>query len=216
MSIESEICQLETELAATREIERQTVVRELLKASFSCTKCSKCCRGAFGDNAVAVFPSEVRRIMAASGRSWFEVAEPPESEDFDAEGNRHAFEWTLRRRADGDCVFLDGGRCSVYEDRPHICRTYPFRLAGARVESYECEGLGTLSPKPAGLAEIAEALVSRQICELEETILLLQRFEPFEQGEPGDGCCVIVHDSEGSKPVRKSGDHQYAFLRPDE
>lgn len=27
------------------------------------------------------------------------------------------------------CVFLKGGRCSVYEARPHVCRMYPFSVA---------------------------------------------------------------------------------------
>ena len=27
---------------------------------------------------------------------------------------------------DGDCVFLDGKRCSVYDGRPTQCRTWPF------------------------------------------------------------------------------------------
>lgn len=34
---------------------------------------------------------------------------------------------TLVRRPDGSCVHLDGGRCTVYEHRPAVCRRYDCR-----------------------------------------------------------------------------------------
>lgn len=35
--------------------------------------------------------------------------------------------WRLKEtRRDGECRFLDGKRCSVYEGRPTQCRTWPF------------------------------------------------------------------------------------------
>lgn len=43
--------------------------------------------------------------------------------------------YTLRKQADGSCMYLDGERrCSIYEDRPETCKTYscrniPFRLS---------------------------------------------------------------------------------------
>lgn len=38
----------------------------------------------------------------------------------------------IERRADGSCVFLQEGRCSVYEKRPRVCRGFPTEL-GPRV-----------------------------------------------------------------------------------
>ena len=211
MNLSEEIGRLKNELTEASAVDSQVLVGELLTAGFSCKRCAGCCRAACGDNLVAVFPGEVRNIMAASGKSWFEVAQPPESDDFDAQGYRHAFEWVLRRKPDGDCVFLDGSRCTVYDVRPHICRTYPFRLEAGKVEQYECEGLAACSTARGDLVILAQALVSRRICELREAIEFLQCYEPFKPGEPGNNQIIVVHDSEGIKHVLKSGDGQYAF-----
>ena len=164
MSVSDEISRLNIELTEARAVDTQVLAGELLKAGFSCKRCAGCCRAVCGDNVVAVFPGEVRRIMAASGKSWFEVAKPPESDDFAAEGYRHAFEWVLRRKPDGDCVFLKDGQCTVYDARPHICRTYPFRLEAGKLEQYECDGLATGSSEQGARVILAQALVSRWIC----------------------------------------------------
>jgi Fe-S-cluster containining protein len=43
----------------------------------------------------------------------------------------------LRNREDTSCVLLGADRCTVYEDRPQICRTYPLnRLRGIDRESF--------------------------------------------------------------------------------
>ena len=34
--------------------------------------------------------------------------------------------WFHLKNPKGDCVFLEGKRCSVYEGRPAQCRTWPF------------------------------------------------------------------------------------------
>lgn len=213
MSLKEELRFLRAELAEARATDVQALAGKLQESGYSCTGCAKCCRGAFGDNTVAVFPGEVREIMAASGKAWFEVAVPPESDDFDVFGNRHAFEWVLRRTPEGDCIFLEGGRCTIYEARPHICRTYPFRLDSMTIESYDCEGLDECSTSAADLVSLAEALIARRIKELDESIALLKRFEPFEQGMQSGGQYIVVHDSEGPKYVRRSADGSYSFCR---
>jgi Fe-S-cluster containining protein len=59
----------------------------------------------------------------------------------------------LRDKADGDCVFFDEERgCTVYEDRPSQCRTYPFWRSvlhdpeSWEVEAGRCEGIGRGEP----------------------------------------------------------------------
>jgi uncharacterized protein len=211
MSRSEEIGRLKAELAEALVLDPQVLVGELKDAGFSCKRCAGCCRAAGGDNIVAVFPGEVRDIMAASGRRWFEVVQPPESNDFDAQGRRHAFEWVLRRKPDGDCIFLDGGRCTVYAVRPHICRTYPFRLDAGKVEQYECERLSSGGDDDGDLLILAGALVTRRIDELREAIELLKRYDPFEPGEYSARGVIVVHDSEGTKYILRSIDGQYSF-----
>ena len=69
-------------------------------------------------------------------------------------------------RANGDCVFLEGGnRCGVYDGRPEQCRTWPFwpEVMNAKTWKKEvaafCPGIG--KGRKHTPAEITEAL-SRQ------------------------------------------------------
>jgi len=36
--------------------------------------------------------------------------------------------YALRNKSGGDCIFYTGGRCEHYEDRPEICRIFPYML----------------------------------------------------------------------------------------
>ena len=41
----------------------------------------------------------------------------------------------IKRRRKVDCSFLDGDlACTIYSDRPHVCRLYPFGLDGGDVK----------------------------------------------------------------------------------
>jgi Fe-S-cluster containining protein len=50
--------------------------------------------------------------------------------------------------AEGKCLFLHGTDCSVYEQRPLVCRFYPFKLSHTLKGEYrfcctpECLGIG--------------------------------------------------------------------------
>lgn len=175
------------------------VAEKVAAAAFRCRRCGKCCRGRFGDNTVTVFPSDVRAIMAATGLGWLDVARPPASDDVDAEGFIHTFEWALRKKEDGDCLFFKDGKCAIYEHRPLLCRTYPFRLEAGELEVYECDGLGAGSMD--GADEMARALIRRQVVETAEAIALLNKLDdrPARRGTPGRA--YIVHDSEGARFV---------------
>ena len=60
---------------------------------------------------------------------------------------------SLRERKNYDCVFLETGRCSVYQARPAQCRCYPFWeeiIASEetwKAESAFCPGVGKGSIK---------------------------------------------------------------------
>jgi len=84
--------------------------------------------------------------MAATGLAWDDIAEPyPEFIDAGG-GGEYTLAWCIRRTDDA-CIFLRDGRCSIYDHRPWICRTYPFMLHDDDLVVSECPGLGTsLSP----------------------------------------------------------------------
>lgn len=107
---------------------------------FECTRCGRCCGGAPGF--VWVTAEETAALARRLGLS---------------EGE---FRRTYTRRVDGygtslvetddyDCVFLDAerGLCTVYEDRPRQCRTYPFwdqvlaSPATWEIEAEHCPGI---------------------------------------------------------------------------
>ncbi|AHF98760.1 hypothetical protein HALLA_07710 [Halostagnicola larsenii XH-48] len=182
-----------------------------------------------------VFPDEVRTLLegasdevdsdreprelavdGATADEWRDVARPmpyglTEDEDGDLEGE--TFEWALQTTACGDCVFYEEdergvGGCVAHEDRPLICRTYPFSVALAGtsqpmgeavdeeglVRAHECEGLGRDISR-VDAEDLAGALKERAVRELEEAIAVRDNYEPTSPGRDG----VVVHDSEGPK-----------------
>ncbi|SDX98196.1 YkgJ family cysteine cluster protein [Halopenitus persicus] len=152
--------------------------------------------------------------VSGSEYDWRDVARPmPYGLEESAEGEPagETFEWALQTDACGNCTFYretDGrGACTVHEDRPLVCRTYPFSVAlggtsqpmgeavdeAGMVRAHECEGLGrNISRSEA--EDLAEALKRRAVRELEEAIEVRDAYRPS-----GDIDGVVVHDSEGQK-----------------
>ena len=213
---------LEAELERARELDTAELADAIESLGFECTRCGACCTreetadGETEPHTATVFPDEVRALQAAgdADREWRDVARPMPyglSEDEDGpEGE--TFEWALQTDACGDCAFYeetDGlGACTVHADRPLICETYPFSVAldgtaepagepvdeEGIVRAHECEGLGReISRKDA--EELAAALKTRTVRELEEAIALRDQYEPVD-ADDGE---VVVHDSEGAK-----------------
>jgi Fe-S-cluster containining protein len=179
------------------------LIKKITATGFKCKRCGRCCRGAFGDNTVTVFPFEIRGLMEATGLGWLDIARPHESDDVDEYGLYHTFEWALRKEENGDCFFLKEGKCAVYGNRPLICRTYPMRLEAGCLELSECEGIGMGAMGGPEAGQMAEELLKRRLVESRETASLLEKYEAFRPARPPstkDGV-YVVHDSEGSRKV---------------
>jgi len=159
---------------------------------FSCQCCGECCSGA--DNEVMVSPDEIDILMKATGLSFEEIVEPY-PEWFEDKGMQFTFGWVLRRGKDGNCMFLKDKRCSVYKDRPQICRTYPFMLDGNQLITSECSGYFT-GRKCTEAAEIAQNLHERRDAEDKEyngTKLQYQK-------HCNNSSSILVFDSRGAHP----------------
>ncbi len=203
------------ELSAALEQAKALDVDELAATiraiGFECTRCGACCRGTEdAAHTATIYPDEIRRIRARTDDRWRDVARPM---PYGLEaGEGETFEWALQTDDCGDCRYLheddDGGTaCSIYEDRPLICRTYPFQVdvtgttapAGEVVDrvddvlAYECEGLGR-DIDPADARALAETLKRRTIADIQQAMRLL---EGYRSADPVDG--IVVHDSEGAK-----------------
>jgi len=219
---------LESELERARDLAVADLADAIERIGFECTQCGACCRGtgcsdeegpaSDGEgpseaHTATVFPDEVRRLQERGGYDWRDVARPmPYGLSEGPDGPRgETFEWALQTDRCGDCTFYDGdadgGVCTVYEDRPLICRTYPFSVAlggtsqpmgeavaeeGA-VRAHECEGLGRDISR-ADAEDLAATLKRRAVRELEEAIAVRNGYEPVDAGSD-----VVVHDSEGAK-----------------
>lgn len=78
----------------------------LKKEWFTCVMCGNCCR--FG--IIELSPGDVKRIESHGYRSFY-----------DKNGGE-----ILIRKADGKCVFLENGICSIHEFKPDVCGSFPF------------------------------------------------------------------------------------------
>jgi Fe-S-cluster containining protein len=106
---------------------------------FSCTECGKCCTGAPGY--VWVTAADVARLAKAKGLTPDAFSK--------AYVRRVGGRLSLQERANGDCVMLEGKRCSVHEVKPRQCVTYPFwsetvdRPEDWEAEAAKCPGVGS-------------------------------------------------------------------------
>lgn len=81
------------------------------EARMDCTACGACCRSCH----VPVEDAEVERLAGRLSLPVQSFREQHMEPDDDGEPALRA-----------PCVFLQGNRCGVYEDRPQACRGYPY------------------------------------------------------------------------------------------
>jgi Fe-S-cluster containining protein len=106
--------------------------------AYACGACSRCCR----DKGIMVNPYEAARLAASQGLTT----------------TRFLAECTdgvhLRRRGDGDCIFLGERGCTVHADRPLVCRLYPL---GRHRETTGEESFTHAEPHPETAGAYSEA-----------------------------------------------------------
>lgn len=85
---------------------------------FTCTQCGACCTG--GPGTVRVTDVEIRRLARCLAVSEIEFRRYYTYRL----GNGDT---SLREKSNYDCIFYEQETgCTVYEDRPRQCRTWPF------------------------------------------------------------------------------------------
>ncbi|ELY72665.1 YkgJ family cysteine cluster protein [Natrinema pallidum] len=224
---------LDAELEDARQLSVADLADAIESIGFECTRCGACCKAdAEDDHTATVFPDEVRALEESKqddDYDWRDIARPMpyglSAGDDGLEGE--TFEWALQTDGCGDCTFYEEdeagtGACTAHDDRPLICRTYPFSIAldgtsqpmGEAVDSvaldaehdagdedgvlraHECDGLGRDISRDDAEA-LARALKERAVRELEEAIAVRDEYAPADPS-PGE---IVVHDSEGAKRV---------------
>jgi len=96
-----------------------------------CLRCGRCCTS-FG---VCITPFDILRLSRASGLGAesfaMAIPEPPERERTEpavlvnGEPSLIVLRWA--GPPERKCIFYSGAGCSVYDCRPMLCRTYPFK-----------------------------------------------------------------------------------------
>lgn len=178
-------------------IDSKELKEKIKKTGFSCIMCGRCCsRLSDNSNLVLVSAPEVRRIIEGTGLSWDEIAEPYPEIIEGPGGEIFTFAWCLKRDKD-KCRFLnDDSKCTIYEFRPLICRTYPFMLDDSGLLVFECPGLGADTGYE-DAKKIAEELIEREFFEREEFEKIRKIFDSARLS--GDKMNII--DSEGVKTL---------------
>ncbi len=111
---------------------------------FTCTECGDCCTGAPGyvwvsDDEIAALAERMKLAVEDFSRRYVRLV-----------GRRKS----LIEHANGDCCFLVDRKCTVYEQRPIQCKTWPFwdsNLRSKKAWKETCEvcpgaGQGELVP----------------------------------------------------------------------
>lgn len=201
---------LETELQLARDIDVDALADHLQSVGFACQRCGGCCTAEpDSPHTAVVFPDEIRKLMTED-RSWEAVARPM---PYGLEQGEETFEWALQTDDDGHCRFYDPAvGCTVYENRPLICRTYPFSInfnsstpegPDDYLQISSCGGVGSSMPAEQAY-ELAATLQRRAIREREEAIAVR---DTYNEHSPVEETGIVVYDSEAPKrpdgtPVR--------------
>jgi len=94
-------------------------IAEGIEQEIDCTQCANCCRMATAKVTERDVQRLARHFRVKPQRIMSDYVVPD-----DEEGS------ILRRRENGECVFLSGNLCTVYEARPDVCRRYPHLVRG--------------------------------------------------------------------------------------
>lgn len=81
---------------------------------WSCEECGACCKDS---------PDRKRRILLTEKDITF--IEQEEKNSFYEEIDEFHFKGEMKTEK-GECIFLKGNKCEIYNSRALLCRTYPF------------------------------------------------------------------------------------------
>ncbi len=191
---------LENQILESISIPLHDLVMEIARTGFRCIGCGRCCKFSTGDNSVLLTYFDIGNLKKSGN---IDAIEPTVAEEdmflADTEGNVHTFGWRLKRKTNGECVFLGDAGCTIYPFRPLLCRTYPFYIVEGKLEISECVGQGRVLPLYHA-RRLADEVLQRYIIELRDTSMTYRHFKEgplFLVSQPASDYKLIVHDSRG-------------------
>lgn len=91
---------------------------EEIEAQIDCTQCASCCRSA----TVQVMERDIEKLAR-----FLRVTPAAFVRDYTQPGEDGT---DLKKQANGDCIFLSGNECTVYDVRPSNCEDFPHLVRG--------------------------------------------------------------------------------------
>ncbi|NLB01531.1 MAG: YkgJ family cysteine cluster protein [Methanomicrobiales archaeon] len=123
-TFDQQISALERELESLLQFPEDEFIDIIRDVGFSCDCCARCCTREFNGH-VFLLEEDTDRARSLLPDA---VIPAPAFDACDQEGRFYVSGYALRTRSDGSCIFLDDGRCSIYDRRFSICRVYPYML----------------------------------------------------------------------------------------
>jgi Fe-S-cluster containining protein len=130
------------------------------KIAFKCNRCGLCC----GDTEektrhILLLESEANVISAKTSL--------PKQEFTVQVADKAPYYYEMKKPKEGKCFFLKDNQCSIYQQRPLICRFYPFELKFSEDKethvfdvTVECPGIS--KGKPMNRADFKELFLLAQ------------------------------------------------------
>ncbi len=115
---------LEKEYREVGEYPEELFCEIIRDVGFECNFCAKCCTKDFNGH-VFLLDSETDRIREIDPGALLPA---PGFDYCDQHGNFYVAGYCIKTRDNGECCFLKDRRCTIYENRPKICRIYPFMI----------------------------------------------------------------------------------------
>ena len=115
---------LRQELQDTLDYPDSELAEIIRDVGFSCTCCGRCCTREFNGH-VFLLDEDTMQVKQIDPDA---LVPAPDYELCDQNGRFYVSGYALRVKKDGSCIFLDEGRCVIYDRRFSICRLYPYML----------------------------------------------------------------------------------------
>jgi Fe-S-cluster containining protein len=128
------------------------ILPTVAEEEFLCIRCSRHMKTCCQTSEVYITPGDVRRVAEHVGHTTFYHFQRPEDPVYLQQDDdpiwpqlvfkdEHATRRVLKRRPDGDCIFLGSAGCELpLETRPLLCRLYPFLFNEQGIYDYLAEG----------------------------------------------------------------------------
>ena len=116
---------LEDEIKEVALFPDEQYIEIIQEVGFECDCCGKCCTSEFNDH-VFLLDEDAARIIEVAGKEFLRPA--PYYDFCDNLGRFYVLGYALKSKSGGDCIFYTRGRCEHYDNRPAICRIYPYML----------------------------------------------------------------------------------------